>query len=375
MMNKTHLIYVNIIIFTLCFCLCVVIQQCFHQQYESLFLKSLSYHETYEFQSEDYLNYMMLEDNTKQGQDGVEKTSYQESYHNMLSKQLHQVNILVIFSFVLLYIIVTLMMIVIYVRMNKMTYQVKESIEKIENHEELSQSTYLYELFNKHNQYVEYHMNKVKQEKEFMYQFLMYVTHQLKTPLATLQLMINHQEYTQCYCMSDLENQVQKMNHMISSLLNQGKLDAGRLEIKIKKNDIEVLMNDVYEDIEELARHKNIEIDMNDCEGIAYFDIYWLKEALCNILKNSIEHSLHNQSIHIQITLNDMFIIKMIDHAGGIQDINHIFDRYHTHSYKGVGLGLYLSDMIVRKHFGHISATNTDDGTSFIITIPKEWMM
>ena len=102
-------------------------------------------------------------------------------------------------------------------------------------------------------------------------------------------------------------------------------------------------------------------------------DYKWQKEALTNILKNSIEHSYENNKVLIESSENNAYVkITIKDFGSGIakEDINHIFERFYKGNdsdYDSIGIGLALSKSIIEKQNGKISVESSENGTIFTI--------
>lgn len=369
----------NSVVLILCSLLCLGLLFMENHHYKRLFLSQIGYlYSNEDLSIEQYLNENFKEENTyyQQGLRKIETSTYQNNFQYFLNQHLYKSYQLIILSCMSIYIILTVLMIMYYRYMKQYRQAIIENLHYTESHHSIDIDNTLRKHFENHQQYIQYQIDKISQEKEFMYQFIMDVTHQLKTPLTSLQLMIENQKYEKQFDASKLENQIQKMNLMMTQLLNQGKLEAGKIEMHIEKNCFEELIDDMMSDLDELLCSYQIELKIECLIDTGYYDSYWLKEAIENIVKNCIEHSQSQQSIELKIKKDSQLIISIRDYAGGIADFNHLFERYYTTDYvKGVGLGLYLSHLIVSKHFGELNVSHVESGTLFIINIPDQLIM
>ncbi|PLX66232.1 MAG: hypothetical protein C0603_12565 [Denitrovibrio sp.] len=117
----------------------------------------------------------------------------------------------------------------------------------------------------------------------------------------------------------------------------------------------------------------------NDLNVLGYLGEF--KQVLQNIVMNArdaiIENNIENPVIEILVdTIEQDVVITFEDNGGGIPEdvISNIFDPYFTtkEEGKGTGIGLYISKLIIHDHFGgKLTASNTDDGALFTITLPK----
>ncbi|WP_187117109.1 sensor histidine kinase [Candidatus Stoquefichus massiliensis] len=379
MINKKYLIIMNIGVLIICAAFTYFMIFIQHKDYEYMFLSQVGYLYTDKSSGvEDYFNQNFAEDNDyyQHGKEIIIQSSYQKNYQYFINEHLKDSDRNRVFIGISIYLFITSLMILYNYHFKKYQKLINDNIYNTENQLPITITYPLNISFQKHQQYIQYQIDKITKEKEFMYQFIMDVTHQLKTPLSSLQLMIENQKYEKQLDASKLENQIQKMNTIMTQLLNQGKLQAGKIEMHIEKNCFEELIDDMMSDLDELLYSYQIELEVECLADIGYYDSYWLKEAIENIIKNCIEHSKPQQSIELKVKKDSQINISIRDYAGGIADLNHLFERYYTTDYvKGVGLGLYLSHLIISKHFGELKVENIESGTLFIINIPDQLIM
>ncbi len=212
------------------------------------------------------------------------------------------------------------------------------------------------------------HTTALLKEKENMNQFMEDVAHQLKTPLSVLRLYIEKSMLQFPGSRMDRDSgldQIDKMTKLIGDLLTTGRFDSGKIKMKITSNKMseftEIVINDLYP----LPENKNIQItvDGEDRDEAWYFDTFWLKEAVLNILKNAVEHSSGNADIRLYYKKEaNEYIISISNKGTGIdsRDMNSIFNRFAGMNENGTGLGLYISKQILKSHFGDIYAVNNN---------------
>ena len=124
---------------------------------------------------------------------------------------------------------------------------------------------------------------------------------------------------------------------------------------------------------------KEIKIETNIDNNASFIaDYKWQKEALINILKNSVEHSYQGSKILITAENNSVFLkIKIQDYGQGInkEDLKHIFERFYkakNSSEDSIGIGLSLSKAIIEKNNGYIKVdSELGKGTIFEIKYMK----
>lgn len=229
-------------------------------------------------------------------------------------------------------------------------------------------------------------VKKLKEEKLFLKNIISDISHQLKTPLASL-IMFNDLMKNKDMSLEDKnyflnlsEEQLKRMEWLIISLLKLSRLEAKVIKFDIKSNPIYITIMKSISPIKEKAREKNISINLKLDEKIRFnHDLNWTAEALTNIIKNSIEHTKNGGYINIKIYETPLAIfISIEDNGEGIPKnlIPKIFKRF----YKGenstnptsIGIGLSLSKRIIESQNGSINVeSEIKKGTKFNITFLK----
>lgn len=206
------------------------------------------------------------------------------------------------------------------------------------------------------------------------------ISHQIKTPLTTITLIldnINETNYKEK--VKDMKRIVVNLNFLINSLLKLARFDANTITFKRDKILVSNLLDKVILNVSILADLKEIEIiKRGDLQSFIKGDFNWEEEALTNILKNSLEHSLNNKNIEIIVENNKLYTsITIKDQGVGISehDLKHIFERFYkgqNSSENSVGIGLALAKNIIEKNNGMISCkSELDKGTEFVIKYMK----
>lgn len=202
------------------------------------------------------------------------------------------------------------------------------------------------------------------------------ISHQIKTPLTTITLIldnINETNYKEK--VKDMKRIVVNLNFLINSLLKLARFDANTITFKRDKILVSDLLDKVILNVSILADLKEIEIiKKGELHSFVKGDFNWEEEALTNILKNSLEHSLKNNNIEIIVENNKLYTsITIKDNGVGINehDLKHIFERFYkceNSTSSSVGIGLSLAKSIIEHDEGSISViSKVGVGTSFII--------
>lgn len=219
------------------------------------------------------------------------------------------------------------------------------------------------------------------QEKENLKDLLQNISHQFKTPLTSMTIMIDNilntkmPEQQKKEFLKEISNQIEHLNFLTHSLLKISCFDAGVITLKKEEVNIRKLLEEALKKVEILIELKNINIQVEAKEDLVLLiDHNWQLEALTNILKNAIEYSKENGQIILQASQNSFYteiIIK--DFGKGIpkNDLKNIFKKFYkgkNSSSNSVGIGLALAHTIITKQNGYISVDSKEnEGTTFKI--------
>ena len=196
------------------------------------------------------------------------------------------------------------------------------------------------------------------------------ISHQLKTPLASLRLFC---EMDGSAHMAEQLGQIERMEKLIASLLRLEKLCADGYEFVFSEQPVQPLIETVWRDMRPLWPDRELTV-----EGDAHIrcDGKWLGEAFQNLLKNACEHTGPQGKIWIRMEQTEhTFYCAVEDDGGGVpeKDLPHLFERFYRaegQSQSGSGLGLAIVKEIVYRHHGHIRAENMPQGLRIEMTLP-----
>lgn len=219
-----------------------------------------------------------------------------------------------------------------------------------------------------------------KKDKKELEESLEDISHQLKTPLTSILIMIDTllddedmDQNTREDFLRNMKREVMNINFLVKSILKLSRLDTNTVKFISKKESVKEIINEAILNVSLLSDLKNVKIETNLSDSFIICDYKWQIEALTNILKNSIEHSYENNKVLIESSENNAYVKIIIkDFGTGIakEDINHIFERFYKgkdSEYDSIGIGLALSKSIIEKQNGKISVSSSDDGTTFTI--------
>ena len=196
------------------------------------------------------------------------------------------------------------------------------------------------------------------------------ISHQLKTPLASLRLFVEMDESPH---MPQEISQIERMETLIGSLLRLEKLCADGYEFSFAEHAIRPLIENVWSRLLPLWPEKRLILTG---DAVIRCDEKWLSEAFLNLLKNACEHTAANGKITVHMEQTDRaFFCAIEDNGGGVseKDLPHLFERFYRaegEKQTGAGLGLAIVKEIIYRHHGHVTAENTKEGLRFSISIP-----
>lgn len=225
--------------------------------------------------------------------------------------------------------------------------------------------------------------NQLLDDKKYINSLISDIAHQTKTPISNLLLYSQILEEKNLSsenqeCVNYIMQESEKLNFLITSLVNASRLETGIINLNKKLNSIENLIETAVDEVRIQANNKNIEIllDLRDIE--IYYDWKWTLEAILNILDNAIKYTNENGKIEISVNIYEFFCkISIKDNGIGIieDEKTKIFSRFYRSKfvgeYKGVGLGLYLSREIISREGGYISVeSEINKGSTFSVFLP-----
>lgn len=217
---------------------------------------------------------------------------------------------------------------------------------------------------------------KILEKDKTIKDALFKLTHEIKNPLAVckgyLDMMdINKQEKAEKY-ISIMKQEVDRSLNIISDFVEYNK-------IKIKKEQIDLncLLDDVYDSFKILVNNKKVKLEYKDRDDEEiYFegDYERLKQVLINLLKNALEATEENGRIEIYSNIYKKHLEIIIkDNGIGMskETLEKIKEMFYTTKQNGTGLGVALSNEIIKSHNGElIFESETNKGTTATIRLP-----
>lgn len=217
---------------------------------------------------------------------------------------------------------------------------------------------------------------KILEKDKTIKDALFKLTHEIKNPLAVCKgyldmIDINKQEKAEKY-ISIMKQEVDRSLNIISDFVEYNK-------IKIKKEQIDLncLLDDVYDSFKILVNNKKVKLEYKDRDDEEiYFegDYERLKQVLVNLLKNALEATEENGRIEIYSNIYKKYLEIIIkDNGIGMskETLEKIKEMFYTTKQNGTGLGVALSNEIIKSHNGElIFESETNKGTTATIRLP-----
>ncbi len=227
-------------------------------------------------------------------------------------------------------------------------------------------------------------IEQLNRDKAFLKETVADISHQLKTPLASLMIytdLLQDGKLDETHTAEFLgrcRRELDRMEWLILTLLKLARLEADALELNSKSSPLAETVKLAVQSVHRLAEDKQVRIVIDDSDASLSLlhDAHWMGEALANLLKNAVEHSPPGGEVAIGWEQTHTFThLHVKDQGPGIdpRHLPHIFKKFYRTSGDGggVGLGLPLARSIIEKHGGVLSATaNVPQGTAFHVTLP-----
>ena len=209
------------------------------------------------------------------------------------------------------------------------------------------------------------------------------ISHQLKTPLTSITVMLENliddpemPAEIRLDFLNDIRLSANHISFLVKSLLRLSRFDADVVEFNYKQEKTDDLFSDCIKNTEIMAELKGVNVLFKKNRDIVLnCDRRWLSEGLTNIVKNCIENTPSGGSVVLSAVKNKLYTrITIKDTGCGIDKdtLPHIFERFYSgkkSDENSIGIGLSLTKAIVTKHGGYISASSVPgEGSCFTLS-------
>ncbi len=227
--------------------------------------------------------------------------------------------------------------------------------------------------------------------KRIREEFISIASHELKTPLTTMKLQSDylnkylsqvdlgeHKEFLRKHN-DRTENQIKRLVRLVDDMLDFSRITAGTLILNSEKMSLVDSANAVLKKLSKLLQESNISVSLKvESDALGNWDRGRIEQVMTSIISNAIKYAPGAPlEIRIGKRSNDRALLEIQDHGPGLPKDFHekIFDRFDWSAIdpniSGLGLGLYVSNQIIRSHGGTLKIDgNNEVGTHFTIELP-----
>lgn len=332
------------------------------------------------------------------GQNILKKYGYDENYNMIRNINFQQhlkyflVNNLIVFVVVmtLMMLILSNLMKYVFSKLKIISKNIEDIIHnKYEIEDDFKEEGVLNRInsdLNKLSRSLNLKIKNINKEKESIKELVTDISHQLKTPLASLKLynslLLEEEldEEDRIEFLTTNKMSINKLHNLIDSLVNISRLEASMISIKKEDKSIKQTLTKAIDSVKGKANLKNIKISVTDFKDkIIPHDSKWTEESIFNILENGVKYTHDNGKIEVSLQETINFIrIDIKDSGIGIDksEFNNIFKRFYrsekVEEVEGSGVGLYLSRKIIESQGGNIIVSSKiGQGSKFSLFLTK----
>lgn len=218
--------------------------------------------------------------------------------------------------------------------------------------------------------------------------FIATLTHDLKVPIIAesnmLDLLISEKfgeiSERQKEALANMKSSNKELIDLVQTVLETYKIKSTGISLYKEKFNLNTFLEEIITEMTPIAEHTANALNLNIKENIEiYADSMHLKRVIKNLINNAISYGANGTAIDITASQRENeVIITVKDYGKGIpaEDIKKIFQKYYSTAKKfrktGTGLGLFLSQQIIKAHQGSLNVTSElDNFTEFCIKLPK----
>ncbi|TAK36825.1 MAG: DUF4118 domain-containing protein [Chloroflexota bacterium] len=230
----------------------------------------------------------------------------------------------------------------------------------------------------------------LRQLDELKSALLSAVSHDLKTPLASIKASVTSllqpdmewDASTQREFLEEINEETDRLTRLVSNILDMSRIDAGVLDPQRDWYDLGEVVETVLDRLSNLTRQHRIRVEIEDGLPFAPFDYVQIDQVLTNLLENAVKYSPSRSEILIRVGVGERTLtVSVQDQGSGIPeaDVTRIFDKFYrvakhrSRLISGTGMGLAICRGIVEAHGGRIWVENLPGaGACFSFTLPLD---
>lgn len=223
----------------------------------------------------------------------------------------------------------------------------------------------------------------VRESERLQNTLLNSISHELKTPLATIMWSVKSLQDKETSKEEDIVNELnneiyiasERLNRLVENLLDMSRLESGSLKLQLKWHDINDLIFSVLKELESDLKEHIVIFEPEENLPLIKIDFGLIEQAIFNIIFNACIYTHKGSKIKIKAYKEDSYIvIRIEDNGNGIpeESLNKIFDKFYrvdNSKSGGTGIGLSIVKGFIEAHHGLISVENLNNGLRFIIKL------
>lgn len=229
---------------------------------------------------------------------------------------------------------------------------------------------------------------KVEKEKD---EFLSIASHELKTPLTSIKAYVQllerklklDKESAEAGFVTKVQDQIEKLNTLITDLLDVSKIENGKLKITKKPTNLESVISNAIDTILQTHDENRVKIKRDGIKPdiLIPLDEIRIEQVLINFLTNAIKYSPKNNQVIVTTFVDEEeqeVKVNVTDFGIGIPDFKQeaVFRKFYrveesSLQFQGMGIGLFICSEIIKQHHGSIGVSSkVDEGSTFYFTLP-----
>ncbi|MFD2163414.1 CHASE3 domain-containing protein [Paradesertivirga mongoliensis] len=234
---------------------------------------------------------------------------------------------------------------------------------------------------------LEYSFNEIKALMAKKDDFIGIAAHELKTPLTSIKAYLQfigrakleNNDANKIYpFITKANNQVNRLTEIIKDLLDVARINENQLGLKLDNFSMRMAVLEASEEIFNSIKTHQLFLE-GDPDIVVQADKFRIEQVLINLISNAIKYSPNSDRIIVDIKPEqDLVKVSVTDFGIGIpkDNLQYIFQRYFrvevtSQNYSGMGLGLYISKGIIKRHGGDMGVNSREgEGSTFWFTLP-----
>ena len=218
-------------------------------------------------------------------------------------------------------------------------------------------------------------------------EFISMASHELKTPITSLKgflgllqrRLTTRGDETALHYLARMDTQVNKLTRLINDLLNLSRIQTGQIDYQAERFEMDALVQEIVENVQGTTQSHHLILE-EQAQAEIFGDRDRIGQVLINLLNNAIKYSPRADTVLVRVAKDrGQVIVSVQDFGIGIakEHQHKIFERFYQvndpqeKTYPGLGIGLFISCEIVRRHGGQLWVeSKKDEGATFHCSLP-----